>query len=338
MLPVYVELILLTGAILFIGSLLVRYAESLSEITGIGQIFIGSIVLAGATSLPELAVDAHAVLKGMPNLAVGDLFGSCLFNLLILAVADLIHKERGAMFGPAAARHALSGVLSIAMVSIVAMMVLLSKFDRHLTIGGLGSGPIIVGIVYIFGSRIIYRDALRSGQIKTSINLKLNMSHPLWGVLIKYALCTIALLIVAPELARVADQIATNSNLGRTFIGTTLVAGITSMPEMVATIIAVRRGSFGLAAGNIFGSNAFNMVILLPLDALFPGDLLGKVDFSHMITCLSVVFITSIAVSAQLYQVAQRRRFIDPDAWVVIGLVITALFLLYLTHDFAGVF
>jgi cation:H+ antiporter len=323
------ELLALSFVVLFVGSLLVRYAEEFADITGFGHAFVGAFFLAIATSMPEIVIDSAAVLKGMPNLAVGDLFGSCLFNLLILGVADLVHKERGVILGPSASRYALAGVLSIAVVCVVALSVLLNRLGYHYSVMGIGYGPVVVVLIYFLGSRMVFRDKSQTSDDTKSVTTVLAKRGRMTLLLIRYLFCVSALLVIGPELARVANAIAIESGVSQMFIGTTMVAAITSLPELVSTIVAVRRGSFGLAAGNIFGSNAFNMVVLMPLDFLYNGNLLGGVDVVHLLTCMSVVFITAVAVSGQLYQVPQRIRFIDPDAWLVVGLVFGALFLIY---------
>jgi cation:H+ antiporter len=96
----------------------------------------------------------------------------------------------------------------------------------------------------------------------------------------------------------------------------------------------VRMGAFDLAVGNIFGSNSFNMLILLPLDLVHDGPLLASVSRSHVLTALAAILATSIAVMGQLYQVEKRKKFIEPDAFAIIAIVFAALWALY--HVGAG--
>ncbi len=131
-------------------------------------------------------------------------------------------------------------------------------------------------------------------------------------------------------MAESAEKLATQSGLGNTFMGSTLVAFCTSLPELVATLTAVLIGAFDLAIGNIYGSNAFTIVILLPLAYFCRGALLAVVSPTHAVTCLAVILITSIALMGQLYQVESRIRFLEPDAWLVILLVIGSLALVFL--------
>jgi cation:H+ antiporter len=323
------EMILLALLVLWVGSLLVKYAEQISDITGIGQLFIGSFLLAAATSLPELAIDVNAVVDGMPNMAAGDLFGSSLFNLLILGIADLIHQERGAILARTSTKHALAAVLSISVTALAGLAILMTRVSNQFTVAGINGGLIAVAITYLLGTRMSFREAQVANATPNDLLTEKPHHAKLTILLLKYVFCIIALLIIAPRMTEIADKMATLSGLGRTFIGTTLVAAVTSMPEAVSTIVAVRRGAFALAVGNIFGSNAFNMLILLPLDALYPGNLMAEIDVQHLITCLFTIFITTVAISGQLYQVRERHRLLDPDAWMVIGLVISAIATIY---------
>jgi len=142
-------------------------------------------------------------------------------------------------------------------------------------------------------------------------------------------LCAGAILVAAPFVAKSAGRIAELSGLGNTFVGTTLVAFSTSLPELVATMAAVRMKAFDLALGNIFGSNSFNMILFVPLDIAHRGPLFATLSQTHVLTALAVIMATAIAVLGQLYQTDRRVRFIDPDAWLVITVIVGALALIY---------
>jgi cation:H+ antiporter len=88
-------------------------------------------------------------------------------------------------------------------------------------------------------------------------------------------------------------------------------------------------GAHDLAIGNIFGSNAFNMLLLLPLDVVQPGPLLAQVSPSHAVTCIAAIVATLIVVLGQLYQAERRRWLIEPDATLVIVTILGALGLIY---------
>ena len=292
----------------------------------IGKLFVGSILLAGATSLPEFLVDVSAIKQGMPDLAVGDLLGSSLMNLLILAVADILHKNPKKMFSRASAQHALSSTISINLTVITGIFIFLGPKVKEFNIGELGFGPLLIGITYLLSLRLIYHSRPSDDGPRENTGRK-GKGLPL--AIMIYLASAAVIFVAAPYLAEAAGQIAESSGLGKTFVGTTLVALCTSLPELVSTLTAVRMGAFDLAVGNIFGSNAFNMVLLVPLDFIHSGNLLASVSHSHVLSALSVILATSLVTIGQLYHQEKRVKFIEPDAFSVIAVVLGALFLLY---------
>ena len=133
-------------------------------------------------------------------------------------------------------------------------------------------------------------------------------------------------------MSHAAEEFAKATGLGRTFVGTTLVALSTSLPELVSSIAAVRLGAYDMAIGNVFGSNAFNMLLLIPLDFVQTGSLMALISSGHAITALTSILATQAAIIGQLYNVERRTRFLDPDAWLVIVTVIGGLAIVFYTQ------
>lgn len=117
--------------------------------------------------------------------------------------------------------------------------------------------------------------------------------------------------------------------MGKTFVGTTLVALCTSLPELVASITALRMKAFDLVIGNVFGSNAFNMILFVLLDAVHPGLLFADVSQAHAVTAFAVILATAIAVLGQLYHVEKRWRIIEPDALLMLLILCGGLYLVF---------
>jgi len=309
------------------GIFLTISAETIAVRTKLGKLVVGGVLLAGATSLPELFVDLSAVRAGMPDLAVGDLLGSSIFNLLILATADLLHRGRTSFFTPTAAKHALSACLSIVLTGIVVLGIIIRE---KMTWEFLGiSLPLWVMLfAYGGGIRLVYVDQkFRFKRFKEMVEEE----PPRFSLKVAigiFLLCAMTLGFVAPVLARAAGEIAEITGLGKTFVGSTLLALSTSLPELVSTLTAVRRGSFDLAIGNIFGSNTFNMLLLIPLDFIFTGGILQSVSPEHAFTGIAVILATAVTTMGQLYQVEPRRPFIEPDALLVMSICLLSFYLL----------
>ena len=122
---------------------------------------------------------------------------------------------------------------------------------------------------------------------------------------------------------------AEETGLSGTFIGTTLVAVTTSLPELVASLTAIRIGAIDLAIGNALGSNAFNIVLFAPLDFFHDGSVFLSMSSAHAVTAFIVVLATAIAALGQLYHGERRLPFIEPDAFLMLFVVLGGLFLIY---------
>ena len=301
------------------GVFLTKSADRLAEETGLGKVIVGSILLAGATSLPELMVDINAIWLDQPDLAVGDLLGSSLLNLLILAVVDTAFRHPRRAFSSEFAQHAGNAVLSINLTALVGVGIL---SQLYLSIFGVGLFIWFVVGVYFVGLSLNFRLPAKDGggRLKGRI---LNRS------MIEFVASAGVILVAAPYLVRSADQVARLSGLGHTFIGTTLVALATSLPELVTTIAAFRIGAPDLALGNIFGSNTFNMILFFPLDALYPGALLQSVRPAHALTAFCVVAVSSVAVMGQISSKREKVRLWEPSSPLIVLIVIGSLYLLY---------
>lgn len=314
------------------GAVLVQVGDIIARRTKLGGLLVGTILIAGATSLPELGVNISSVRRGDADLAVGDLVGSSLMNLLILAVLDLTRYSHGQMLSKASAKQALGAASSIALTAIVAIFIMLSSEIGAHEIWRIGPGTLVVLAGYLLCLRLIHRsregskpaaDAQHAPWPPFLRNLKLK------GAIIGYLIAGAAILAAAPFLSQAAGNLAEQTGLGGTFFGSTFVALSTSLPEIVTTSMAVRMRALDMAMGNIFGSNSFNMVLLLPLDLLFEGSLLAAVSPSHAYTALCVILVTSVVILSQLYPVERKKPLGEPDALLAIALIGASLAGLY---------
>jgi cation:H+ antiporter len=321
-----------TAAVVIVaGTFLTRATDRLAEHLGIGRTLAGMILLALATSLPELAIGCNAALQGLPNLTVGDVLGSSLMNLLLLAVLDLSFYSRGQMLSKSAAANTLTAGAAVIMTAIVLLFILLRP--EWSIAGRIGIGSIALVIAYGFALRLIYLQQrfLQRTLSPAALHAEEKMAegYTLRGDLTKYVLGAAVIFGVVPFLVGSAETLAARSGLGQTFVGTTMVALSTSLPEIVTTLAAVRLRAFDMAVGNVFGSNVFNMIILVPVDLLYDQPLYANISPHHAITAAWVILVTMVAVLGLLYQEEKRYWMIEPDAALVIVLVIAALTSLY---------
>ncbi|MCK6438573.1 MAG: hypothetical protein L6Q71_00045 [Planctomycetes bacterium] len=327
---VHVTVFIASGIIVVLaGTALARYADAIAEATKLGRLWIGSILLAGATSLPELVTDVTAVRLGAVDLAVGDLFGSSMANMLILSVIDLV-PPRGRVLQKAAFDHALAATLAIMLNALAAVFILMRP---EFTILSVGPASILLCLVYVFGTRVVFRHVTRAelivpDAVVPSVETKEtppSLRHAVSG----FAIASIVVLGSAPAFAWSAKGIAEMTGLGDTFVGTWLVGLTTSMPELVASYAAVRIGAFDMAVGNLFGSNALNMAVFLPLDIAHPGSVFAAADPNHAISALFAVVLMSLGLAAIVYRAKRRIAVVEPDSVLMLIVYAFALWLLY---------
>ncbi|MBN2809638.1 MAG: hypothetical protein JXR80_09130 [Deltaproteobacteria bacterium] len=255
--------------VLVSGQRLTRAADQLAEVTGLSHGFIGVILLGLVTSLPELVSTVSAVLFcNAPNLGLGNIFGSNAANLAILAFLDLaVIRQINQARHNLNEENQLTAYLSLIIMSL-ALMGLASRGFWHILHLDLFS--LIIAAVYIIGLQKLHRfqtpDKLIDDAAPPAAAEKATIPAELRRSLMINAGVIVA---AAMTLATSAEHIATSTGWGTTFVGNSLLAIATSLPEIVVTFSAVRMGSFAMAAGNIFGSNIFNIAILAVADLFF---------------------------------------------------------------------
>lgn len=323
-----IQFLIIAGIVVIAGTYLAKYADELGEITGMGRSLAGILLLALATSLPELLVGCKAVLIPAEDLAVGDLLGSSLFNLLILAILDLVSRSRGRMLSRTSDTHALSALTGILLTAIVAFFIL---YEMNWTFLRLGPGAWVLLVAYLYSMRLIYHDQqLQRRQNPDSEETGEMPVENSGKVIFGFILATAVIFIAAPILAEISDELANQSGLGGTIVGTLFVALVTSLPELVTTMTALRMGAVDLAVGNIFGSNAFNMGLLVGIDLCYEGSLLSAVSSTHAITAAMVIIVTAVSLQGMLYRPPKRLWVLEPDAVLMILLVSSALIVVWL--------
>ncbi len=323
------EFVLSASVIITAGIFITKSADRIANITGFGGLLVGSIFLAAATSLPELMVNISAVSQNNPDLAIGNVLGSNLFNLLILAICDLLYRSHSRMFTHTAVTHALSATQSTALVALGGLGILLAPRLTEFAVGPIGLCSLAILGAYLLGLRLVVHNQRVDSPRKQNSKSHPRHRYELGKSLLAYLSSAAIILLAAPFVSKSATTLAEQTGLGNTFIGTTLLALCTSLPELVASLSAVKLGAYDLALGNIFGSNAFNMLLIVPLDFISTGPLLALVSPTHLITCLATIVITAVAVMGQLYQVEERKFLVEPDAALVIILVFGALSTVY---------
>ncbi len=322
---VWLQFVLTSAVIVYAATQLAKYGDVIAIRTRLGGMFIGTLLLAGVTSLPEVLTTLSALGEGAPDLAAGNLLGSNMFNMLLLAVLDILHSKHR-LLRKAAFKHALSGSLTIFMIGLVVFFILA---DIDLKIGWVGADSLVLIAVYVVSIRLLQQNA--GGGAGSAAEADLPEGIPsLRKALIGFGLAAAALIIVTPLMVNSSVRIADITGLGTTFIGTTLVALVTSLPEMVTTIAAAKYGADDMAIGNLFGSNLFNMFALGLTDLFFlQGRFLGVINPSFVLVGMLGLIMTGMGLIGNLARLERRIGFIEIDALLLILVYFGGMWFLY---------
>jgi cation:H+ antiporter len=329
MMVLWIAFILCTSAIVFAGVKLSRYGDIIAEKTGLGRTWIGVVLMASVTSLPELATGASSVTyAGVPNIAVGDVLGSCVFNILILALLDAVYRPMP-ISAKAHPGHVLSAGFGILLLGAVSLSIFFSSHAPQL--GWIGIYSLIFIVIYLFAMRMVY--SYEKKQTALSISKSMDIQYggiPTKNAVFIYAINAVIVIIAAMFLPKIGEGIAESTGLGQSFVGNIFIAISTSLPEVVVSLAAVKMGAVDLAVGNLFGSNIFNILILAIDDALFvKGPLLSFVDQNHAISALSAIMMTAIAIIGLTYRAEKKRTLLSWDSAAIVVVYMINLALLY---------
>lgn len=283
----------------FSGARLAYLMDTLADRYHLAKSLVGLLILSLATSLPEVATTLTAAIQQTRDLVLNNLFGGIALQTAILAMSDF--WARGAITNyPRKANHALEATLLVLLLSVA---LIITNLGETFVFAGVGLGSTFIALTYAGAIWMLRRYDDSSDWVPvdlpdpdplpfpapTGLSIRSNT------VLIWQAIAgCMAILIFGLLLVVFAERIAVQTGLGTSFIGVTLLAAATSLPELTTSITAVRIGAYTMAISNIFGSNLIMLVLVFPADLLFrEGPILQ--DTSPTVT-LSLSF--GIAVTA----------------------------------------
>jgi len=328
---VWLKFILCVLVIFFSGRAVARYGDIIARRTGLGGVWIGVILLALVTSLPELFTGISAVtLVGAPDLTIGNLFGANAFNLFNLALLDIVYRN-GSLLGAVSPVHRLTGWLSMALVLVAAVSIFISSRFSAMGIGWIGWYTPVIILLYIFFMWKIFRSQQRQPPPQaTDQRAEADYGEiPMGRVYLYFAIAAAFIIGAGTWLAIIGEEIATVTGWGESFIGTLLIGFSTTLPEITVSFAAMRMGALDMAVANMIGSNLFNMTVI-PIDDLLylPGPVLASVSTNHLLTASMVVVMTGIFIAGLRFK---PRKFLRLS-WC--NLTLIALFVLqaYLSY------
>ena len=281
----------------FAGVKLSRYGDIIAEKSGLSRGWIGLILMATVTSLPELVTGVSSVtVANVPDIAVGDIMGSCVFNLLIIVVLDFLYRKES-VYTRARQGNVLSAGYGIALIGFAGFNLLLYRAGTFPSLGHVGLYTPIILLLYLMAMRSLYRYEQEKVSEYVEDRVELHPDMSLKQAVQGYVMAAVVVVAAGIWLPFVAKDLAEVMGWGQSFVGTLLVAAVTSAPEVVVTVAALRIGAVDMAIGNLFGSNLFNIAILA-IDDLFylQGPLLADVSITHATSAFSAMMMSGLAV------------------------------------------
>lgn len=258
-----------TGLLLCGAELLVRGASKLAIAVGISPLVVGLTVVAFGTSAPELAVSVASALKGDPAIAIGNVVGSNVFNILVILGAS-------AIITPLAVTQQL---IRIEIPLMIAASLATWGLAANGRIGRVEGGVLFLGLV-IYTSWAVVQSRKETKAIRQQYTQSLGteaneggqkpFGHRATATQLLFIVVGLALLVTGSNfLVQGAVGIATAWGVSSAVIGLTIVAGGTSLPEVATSLMAAIRGEKDIAIGNVVGSNLFNLMCVLGSAAMF---------------------------------------------------------------------
>lgn len=335
-------LILAAGGVLvwLAGTRLSIYADAISDKTGMGHAFVGALLLGGATSLPELATTLTAASIGNASLAVNNLFGGIAMQFMVLALVDLICVKGAITFFSPRPVLMLGGVF---LIMLIAMAMAALSMGEIAAIGTVGLWPVVIFAAYVISLWFMQRFENRESWVPAELPekrqaeqsetaRKYNRGEDFSGLRLGllFALNAFLVLVGGWVVSINGDAIAQKTPLGSGFVGATLVALMTSLPEISTTVGAVRIHAYTMAISNIIGTNSLEVALLFPADLAYrDGLIISAADQSALFVGAMGIIVTCL----YLWGILERRnrtflRMGTDSAWVCV-VYLGGLVLLY---------
>lgn len=302
------------------------YADVISSKTAIGGMLIGSMLLAGATSLPEITTSYTAIVLDNPNLAVGSILGSNLFNLVILASLDLYFRKEK-IFDKIWIQHQYTAGIGLALSLIILFSL---QTNLMYIVLGIGIDTFIIFGGYIIGM-IILSNLKQTPKQQEDDDTRISPLPSLSArqAMIRFSIASIIIMGSGSLLTITGDQIAIMTGLGSSFVGSFLIAASTSLPEAVSCFVACKLRNFNLAIGSILGSNLFNILILCGTDIFYrSGPLLVDVDPIHELTSSLVIFLYVVTFYLLIRLKARTPlHYSFPSIFIIFSYIVTSYYI-----------
>lgn len=304
------------------GTRVTKSADIIAEKKGLARAFMGVVFISMITSFPELFTGiSAAAIVGSADLAVGEIIGSCIFNLFIIALIDGIFRKQN-LYSSSRKGNILPLGFSFIMIGVVTFAL---SAGFRIKVFHVGLFSIVIIVFYVIFLRIIFKE--RKAATESKIYGEKNLKKEI----IKFVFSGLIIIAVGIYLPIVGKEIAEIMHWKESFVGVIFLAFVTSFPELIVSISTARIGAFDMFLGNIIGSNLFNIGIIFVIDVFYmKGDILrfaSKNNVSAGIIAMIMNFVVFFAVVRD-----SRRKilnFVSINAIILFVLFVLNFFILF---------
>lgn len=302
-------------AVAVVGTYMTRTADRLADWTGIGEAIFGAVLLGGATSIAGITTSVTAAVDAYPSLAVSNAIGGIAAQTVFLAVADMAYR-------PANLEHAAASVenlLQSALLSTLLAIPLLGMAGPDYHFFGIHPASLLMVAAYVFGIHLVaearstpYWFAHQTDETlqdaPDELDTKKRSLLSLWG---RFLVLSLLVGVAGYVIAKTGVQIADRTGLEESVVGGLFTAVSTSLPELVTSIAAVRRGALTLAVGGIIGGNSFDVLFIAFSDVGYrPGSIYHAITNEQVFIIALTLLLTGILLMGLL------RR----EKWGILGI------------------
>lgn len=311
---VWLKFVICAVIVIFAGTRLSKYGDAISEKTGLSGAWVGLLLLATITSMPELVAGASSVAlvdPPQPNLTVGMVMGSNLFNLIIIGILDI--QYRGApLLAVISKQHILSAGLCVLIISIAGIGVFIADDPNDWSIDRIGIFSLLLLPAYLISLNLLsgFERRLEQEYIKEETE-ELNYSHMSWRrTYLMFGIASIVIIAASMWLAIIGDDIADETGWEASFVGSLFLAVISSLPELAVCTAALRLGAVDMAVADVLGSNMFNTgIIIASSDAFFSQGSILSASTSGLAWAALIAIVMTCVVVAGIMLPSKRKIF-----------------------------
>lgn len=329
-LPLLSAIVIASAVVIAVaGTRLVFVVESISRKTGLGDAISGALFIGIATSLSGSVLSISAAWEGHTGLAISNAAGGIVVQTFFLVIGDLLYRGANIEHASASLENTMQAALSILLMAAV----LFFHFGPEMAFLGIHPGSIVLIAIYVTGLHVIRQShdypqwfARRTSLIRDDESRVPSIDDSIGNLLIRFLLLALVLVVTGLVLTQATLALSERTGISESVLGALLTSTLTSLPELVTMITAIRRGALTLAVGNIIGGNTFDVLFLSAADVAYrDGSLFHAMNGDHLLIVVTGICMTAILTLGML-----RREKTGPASIGLESVAVAGVFVLFI--------